>query len=64
MFTRVLKGHIAVDSRVFPVGTPGCLLDTFARSALWEVGKNYNHGNIETAYTIDIFYSIKDFAEI
>ena len=55
MFTRVLKGHIAVDSRVFPAGTPGCLLDTFARSALWEVGKNYNHGNIETANTIDIF---------
>ncbi len=44
MFTRVLKGNIGVDSRVFPAGTPGCLLDTFARTALWEVGKNYNHG--------------------
>eukprot|EP01036_Dinobryon_divergens_P031374 gene31374-40760_t len=44
MFTRVLKGNIGVDSRVFPTGTPGCQLDTFARTALWEVGKNYNHG--------------------
>eukprot|EP01038_Epipyxis_sp_PR26KG_P007198 gene7198-9823_t len=44
MFTRVLKGHIAVDSRVFPSGTPGCLLDSYAREALWAIGKNFIHG--------------------
>jgi len=44
MFTRVLKGHIALDSQVFPQGTPGCMLDTLARQHLWAAGKNYLHG--------------------
>lgn len=44
MFTRVLKGNIALDSAVFPAGTPGVLLDSYARQYLWEVGKNYLHG--------------------
>ena len=44
MFTRVLKGHIALDSQVFPPNTPGCLLDTLARQYLWKAGKNYQHG--------------------
>ena len=44
MFTRVLKGHIALDAQIFPQGTPGCLLDTLARQYLWNVGKNYLHG--------------------
>ena len=44
MFTRVLKGNIGVDSRVFPVGTPGCLLDSYAREFLWEIGENFGHG--------------------
>jgi len=44
MFTRVLKGHIGLDSAIFPTGTPGCLLDTFARQHLWSIGKNYIHG--------------------
>ena len=44
MFTRVLKGHIAVETRVFPMGTPGCLLDSFAREHLWKVGKDFVHG--------------------
>mmetsp|Transcript_24714 Transcript_24714/g.35487 ORF Transcript_24714/g.35487 Transcript_24714/m.35487 type:complete len:697 (-) Transcript_24714:639-2729(-) len=44
MFTRVLKGHMALDRAVFPAGTPGCLLDSLARTALWEVGLNYPHG--------------------
>lgn len=44
MYTRVLKGHIAIDRLVFPIGTPGYLLDSHARLALWTVGKNYNHG--------------------
>jgi Xaa-Pro aminopeptidase len=44
MFTRVLKGHIALARAVFPAGTPGCSLDAMARQFLWEVGKDYAHG--------------------
>jgi Xaa-Pro aminopeptidase len=43
-FTRVLRGHIALDSAVFPRGTTGHLLDAFARRPLWEVGLDYKHG--------------------
>ena len=43
-FTRVLQGHIALDSAVFPEGTPGLSLDSFARAALWKAGLNYRHG--------------------
>jgi Xaa-Pro aminopeptidase len=44
MFTRVLKGHIALASTPFPQGTVGKQLDTLARAALWQVGCNYGHG--------------------
>lgn len=40
-YTRVLQGHIALDSMVFPKGTTGYLLDAFARKALWEDGLDY-----------------------
>ncbi len=30
-FTRVLKGHIALDTQTFPTGTPGSALDVLAR---------------------------------
>lgn len=43
-FTRVLKGHIALARVRFPAGTPGCMLDTLARLALWEAGLDYDHG--------------------
>lgn len=43
-FTRVLKGHIALARVRFPPGTPGCMLDTLARLALWEAGLDYDHG--------------------
>lgn len=43
-FTAVLKGHIALDTAVWPEGTPGCALDTLARTALWRMGLNYRHG--------------------
>ena len=43
-YTRVLKGHIGVDSMIFPENTPGFVLDVFARKALWEIGKDYGHG--------------------
>ncbi len=43
-FTRVLKGNINLDSLQFPAGTPGCLIDAFARKALWDAGLDYGHG--------------------
>ena len=43
-FTRVLKGNIALDTAIFPDGTPGMALDAFARSALWQAGLDYMHG--------------------
>ena len=43
-FTRVLKGHIALATAVFPVGTRGYQLDTLARRYLWDAGLDYRHG--------------------
>jgi len=43
-FTRVLQGHIALSRMVFPSGTTGQMLDSFARRPLWEVGLDYGHG--------------------
>ncbi|PZP18209.1 MAG: X-Pro aminopeptidase, partial [Sphingomonas hengshuiensis] len=43
-FTRVLKGHIALATAQFPVGTTGGQLDAFARRPLWEIGLDYAHG--------------------
>ena len=43
-FTRVLKGHIALATLVFPDGTSGGQIDAFARAALWQAGLDYAHG--------------------
>lgn len=43
-YTRVLKGHIALASIRFPVGTTGRQLDAVARQYLWEAGCDYDHG--------------------
>lgn len=43
-FTRVLKGHIALATAVFPDGTTGGQLDAFARQFLWQAGVDYGHG--------------------
>ncbi|TDL21422.1 Creatinase/aminopeptidase [Rickenella mellea] len=43
-YTRVLQGHIAIDSCFFPQGTTGKQLDVLARKALWKEGLNYLHG--------------------
>ena len=40
----MLKGHIAIDTAVFPEGTAGVSLDALARQHLWKVGKDYMHG--------------------
>ena len=43
-YTRVLRGHIALSSLVFPAGTTGHMLDLVARAPLWQVGLDYKHG--------------------
>lgn len=43
-YTRVLKGHIALASALFPEGTTGSQLDTLARQSLWQIGCDYAHG--------------------
>jgi Xaa-Pro aminopeptidase len=43
-FTRVLKGHIALATCRFPVGTTGSQLDALARNALWQAGLDFDHG--------------------
>ncbi|MDO4789690.1 MAG: aminopeptidase P family protein [Porphyromonas sp.] len=43
-YTRVLKGHIAIATAIFPQGTRGSQLDILARKALWDVCQNYGHG--------------------
>ncbi|KAJ3792219.1 peptidase M24, structural domain-containing protein, partial [Lentinula aff. detonsa] len=40
-YTRVLQGHIAIDSAVFPEGTFGHQLDVLACRVLWKDGLNY-----------------------
>jgi len=43
-FTNVLKGNIGIDTCVFPEKTPGVIIDSFARRALWSSGYDYGHG--------------------
>lgn len=56
-FTRVLKGHIGVDSALFPAGTRGSQLDSFARRPLWEAGLDYAHG---TGHGVGSFLSVHE----
>ena len=43
-FTRVMQGHIGLAAAVFPKGTSGSQLDTFARAPLWRAGLDFDHG--------------------
>lgn len=43
-FTRVLKGHIAIATALFPRGTTGSQLDALARQYLWDAACDYDHG--------------------
>jgi len=43
-FTRVLRGMIAVSRARWPAGLAGRDLDALARVALWETGRDYDHG--------------------
>jgi Xaa-Pro aminopeptidase len=56
-FTRVLKGHIAIARAVFPDGTTGAQLDSFARQFLWEVGLDFDHG---TGHGVGSYLSVHE----
>ncbi|MCT2399244.1 aminopeptidase P family protein [Novosphingobium mangrovi (ex Huang et al. 2023)] len=56
-FTRVLKGHIALGTAVFPKGTAGSQLDVLARYALWQAGLDYAHG---TGHGVGSFLSVHE----
>jgi Xaa-Pro aminopeptidase len=56
-FTRVLQGHIALATAVFPKGTRGSQLDSFARRPLWEAGLDYAHG---TGHGVGSFLSVHE----
>lgn len=56
-FTRVLKGHIALARAVFPRGTAGSQLDSFARQFLWSAGLDYAHG---TGHGVGSFLSVHE----
>jgi Xaa-Pro aminopeptidase len=56
-FTRVLKGHIALATQVFPQETNGGQLDALARQFLWMDGVDYAHG---TGHGVGSFLSVHE----
>jgi Xaa-Pro aminopeptidase len=56
-FNRVLKGHIAIATALFPKGTRGTQLDSFARRPLWQAGLDYAHG---TGHGVGSFLSVHE----
>ena len=56
-FTRVLKGHIAIATAVFPDGTMGGQIDAFARRPLWEAGLDFGHG---TGHGVGAYLSVHE----
>jgi Xaa-Pro aminopeptidase len=56
-YTRVLQGHIAIATSVFPVGTTGAQIDAFARRALWDAGVDFDHG---TGHGVGAYLSVHE----
>jgi Xaa-Pro aminopeptidase len=56
-FTRVLKGHIAIARAIFPEGTTGAQLDSFARQFLWSQGLDFDHG---TGHGVGSYLSVHE----
>jgi Xaa-Pro aminopeptidase len=56
-YTRVLKGHIAMATAIFPENVAGVRLDAFARQALWQVGLDYDHG---TGHGVGSYLSVHE----
>lgn len=55
--TLALKGMIQLSMVKFPNGTRGVQLDAFARMALWQEGKDYNHG---TGHGVGSFMNVHE----
>ena len=56
-FTRVLLGHIAIATAVFPKGTRGVDLDALARAPLWRAGLDFDHG---TGHGVGSYLSVHE----
>jgi Xaa-Pro aminopeptidase len=56
-FTRVLRGHIAVATAMFPDGTAGVQIDTLARQFLWQAGLDFEHG---TGHGVGSYLSVHE----
>jgi Xaa-Pro aminopeptidase len=56
-FTRVLKGHIAIATAIFPENTSGAQLDPLARTALWQAGIDFDHG---TGHGVGSYLSVHE----
>jgi Xaa-Pro aminopeptidase len=56
-FTRVLKGHIAIATAIFPETTSGAQLDPLARTALWRAGLDFDHG---TGHGVGSYLSVHE----
>jgi len=56
-FTRVLKGHIAIATAVFPDDTNGAQIDSFARQFLWAAGLDFDHG---TGHGVGSYLSVHE----
>jgi Xaa-Pro aminopeptidase len=56
-FTRVLKGHIAIATAIFPENTSGAQLDTLARLSLWQAGLDFDHG---TGHGVGSYLSVHE----
>jgi Xaa-Pro aminopeptidase len=55
--TRVMQGHIAIATAVFPTGVAGAHLDALARRALWQAGLDYDHG---TGHGVGSYLSVHE----
>lgn len=55
--TRVLQGMIAISRAVFPKGTTGAQLDSFARRPLWDAGLDFDHG---TGHGVGAYLSVHE----
>jgi len=56
-FSRVLKGHIAIATAIFPENTSGAQLDPLARTALWQAGLDFDHG---TGHGVGSYLSVHE----
>ncbi|HET9148081.1 MAG TPA: aminopeptidase P family protein [Acetobacteraceae bacterium] len=56
-FTRVLAGHIALATAMFPEGVAGPHLDALARAPLWQAGLDYDHG---TGHGVGSYLSVHE----